>query len=416
MPHRLLLLITATLIPAFAAAETLTWNALAEIATAENPDLKASRAAFEADRASYRAAFNGVMPRLSLSNSYLRSDDDGGEGRWQASGSASIDLFDRSNFAEIRAASAALARSEAAYNDVSSAVLFELRSAFAGLLFAQEQTIVAERIRDIRTRNSRMVGLRYNSGRESKGNMMRARAERLQADSDLAQALRAVRTSKQQVAEALGRQEFETIATTGTLSIVPPPETVPGNIASLAESHPGVIVAAANVEAATAALDRSSSDLWPTLSASYNRSFRGSSYFPNDDPGWSASGVLSIPIFAGGPTALYHGVKAARFNLAAAEEDLRARRIAARGELEAAYAQLAAASETIEIQAAFLEAARQRNAEADIRYSNGLMSYEDWERIVTERVNFERGLIRAQRDAVIAEAAWNRAAGKGFDQ
>ena len=43
------------------------------------------------------------------------------------------------------------------------------------------------------------------------------------------------------------------------------------------------------------------------------------------------------------------------------------------------------------------------------------MTYEDWELIVTDRVNFERSLVQAQRDAVIAEAQWTKAQGKGMD-
>jgi hypothetical protein len=44
------------------------------------------------------------------------------------------------------------------------------------------------------------------------------------------------------------------------------------------------------------------------------------------------------------------------------------------------------------------------------------MSYEDWERIVTERVNFEKSVIQAERDAIFAEAQWDNARGIGLGE
>jgi hypothetical protein len=65
---------------------------------------------------------------------------------------------------------------------------------------------------------------------------------------------------------------------------------------------------------------------------------------------------------------------------------------------------MADATDQIEVQNQFLVAARQRNSEAMVRYSSGLMSYENWEDVVTELVNFERSAIRAERDAMVASS------------
>jgi hypothetical protein len=47
-----------------------------------------------------------------------------------------------------------------------------------------------------------------------------------------------------------------------------------------------------------------------------------------------------------------------------------------------------------------------------LAFGHGQLSYEDWERIVTERVSFERSVIQAERAAVFAEADWDNARGK----
>jgi outer membrane protein TolC len=64
----------------------------------------------------------------------------------------------------------------------------------------------------------------------------------------------------------------------------------------------------------------------------------------------------------------------------------------------------------------YLESARQRNDEATIRYSSGLMTYENWEIVVTDLVNFERSSIRSKRDAVVSEASWEQSIGKTLEE
>jgi len=86
-----------------------------------------------------------------------------------------------------------------------------------------------------------------------------------------------------------------------------------------------------------------------------------------------------------------------------------------RSNLEAAWASFQRAVDQIKVQEAFLKAARQQNSESDVRYSSGLMTYEDWARIVTNRVNLEDSTIQAHRDAAIAEAAWRQAQGLGME-
>jgi outer membrane protein TolC len=181
------------------------------------------------------------------------------------------------------------------------------------------------------------------------------------------------------------------------------------------EEHPSVILSRAQVDSARAALANSRSALWPAITASYSRSFVDREYFPGN-PDWSASAVASLPIFGNGLTAAYFDIRSSKRDFRRAEEELRATREDVRSDLQSAWSEYLRAVDQVKVQSAFLEAARQRNGEADIRYSNGLMNYENWEQIVTDRVNFERSLIQAQRDAVVAEAAWERARGKGIGE
>jgi outer membrane protein TolC len=83
-------------------------------------------------------------------------------------------------------------------------------------------------------------------------------------------------------------------------------------------------------------------------------------------------------------------------------------------DLETVWSAYATATEQARVQAALLAAARQRNAEADVRYNSGLLTYDNWEIIVTDRVNQERQAIQAQLTAATAQAVWENALGKNI--
>ena len=391
----------------------LSWQDLARIALARNPDLASSRRAQEAAEARYRGTFNGYLPRLSLSQKYSQADRSLAASRWQAGADLSLDLFNRGRFYETQAAASGLDLSRVQRRLASVDLRFDLYSAYTGLLYAQEQIRVSRKIRDLREDNAQMVRLKYESGRESKGNSLRAGAELAQAEADLAQAQRDLRASQAELDRQLGRDEFDLQAVTGTLE-VPSLPSLP-DTASLTAGHPQVDLAKAGLSRARADLEGARSSFWPTLSAGYSRSFQGPDYFP-DSPHWSAFGLLSWPLFAGGPTAAYFNLSAARKDLRRQEENLRSARDRVRSGLESAWSDLAAKTDQVRVQKQFLEAALQRNMESAVRYASGLMTFENWELVVSDLVNSEKGVLRAERDAALAGAAWEHSLGKPLEE
>lgn len=390
-------------------SRVLTWQDCVSLASTKNPELLGARRSVAADRARYLGSYNGFLPGLSLTSRYSDSRDASGSSRWSADGTASIDLFNLNNFASVRSASASLSSAEAALRLRSADLRRSLRRAFAALLYSQEQVAVSERILAIRTQNSDLVSLKYESGRESKGNMLRARAELAEARAASAQSLRSLRVARRELGRQLGLDSFEVLIATGTLDAGPlPPAADP---AAIAARHPSVLSREAARRSANAALLSARSEFAPNVRASYSRGRVGPSYFPGRDPGWSASGVLSLPLFGSGLTAAYFDASAAKRELERSEQDLRAARNLVASELELSWADLAFAVDQLDVRRSFLEAARQRNSEASVRYSSGLMSFENWELIVADLVNSERGWVSARRDAVLAEADWNRALG-----
>ena len=392
----------------------LTWEDSVAEASRANPALASSRLSVDASRASYYSSFNGFLPSLTLSNSVSESNSSR-KPSYSASASAGLTLFSAGEAASIRSASAALNSAEASLRAASANLRSSLRQTFSGLLFAQVALDTARRIIVIRRHDADLVTLRYEAGRESKGNMLRAKAQALQAEAAVASAERDLRTARRDMARQLGREGFEAFVASGAFSSAPPPAR-PDDFRELLPLRTDVAIAEAAVRSSKASFDSARSVFWPTLSASYTRSRSGPTEFPNRTSGWSAGASLSYSLFGGGPAAAYLNTKASRLGYERTQSDLAAARQTALSDLENAWSNYADASDQVLVSDALLAAARQRNDEADIRYGSGLMSFEIWEGIVSERVSAERQALSARRSAMDAETSWHRALGRALGE
>ena len=410
-----LLLAMARPAPA-AEPRTLAWEDCVALASAQNPDLKSASFAQQSGRSNYLGSYNGVLPNLSLFNSYGDSNLAGpGTSHWQAGLATSMNLFSAGQIANIRSASATADRATAQLRQASTDLRQTLRGAFLSLLFAQENLAVSQGILALRTRGAEMVTLRYDSGRESKGNMMRANAQRDQAEEELKQAAREVRTAQRTLGRYLGYEEFQAFSATGTLAGDPPPD-LPAEFETLLARRPDVAAENAVVAVAEAGLFSARSPLFPSLTASYSRNVSGTGEFPTGSLGWTALGTLSLPIFGGGPTATYFSVTSAKQTLEKTHQDLRVTRGNALVDIENSWSAYAQDGAQARVAAELLDSARQRNDEADVRYASGLLIYDNWEIIASDRISQERQALQSRLNAATSEARWDHASGRGLTE
>lgn len=386
----------------------LTWQDCVRRASLRNPDLRSALAGMESSRAQYRGSYNGILPKVSLSNSY--SDASSNEKTWQAQGTASLDLVDFGQWANIESASASLKQSQANVKVAATNVLLSLYKAFAGLMYAQEESQVFTNIRDTWKMNSDMINLRYKSGSESKGNNMNTQAQLLQAQLNLTQAGRDNEVAQQQLSQVLGMDEFNALAVTGTWTAAAAPVPHPDLMVLLARL-PQIQAQEAVVAQARAAIHSARSTLLPTLALNYSKGTEGGSEFPTN-PFWTFTGTVNLPLFAGGLTSTYYANQAAMRSYEKAQQDLRSLRNQLLSNLESAWSSYAQAQDQVRVQRAFLEADRQRKAEYDILYQSGLMSFQEWILVVNEYVNFQTSFLRAEQNLILAEAQWRFATGE----
>jgi outer membrane protein TolC len=394
----------------------LNWKDCVSLAVKSNSSLASSRYSLESNKYSYYSSYNGLMPQVSLSHSYSDSDPNiPGTDKWQTAGTARLNLFNKSQIESINTAKALTSQSEAALRQASATVRFNLLRAFYQLLFAQKNIDVSQTIMNMRQDEAQLVSLRYDSGTEYKGNMQRAEAQLMQAKADLAQSLRDLRIAQRTMNQQLGIDDFTVISVTSTLKIQEPSE-LPKDEMSLLSSRPDIGFQAAVVRTSEISLKQAKSSTWPNLSANYSLASQGQEEFSMGSPESSWGVSLSYPLFGSGPTATYYAVEAAKSNLQKAKQDLRTAVNGAILDLETSWSNFSGAVDQAKVQTALLESARTRNDEANIRYDSGLMTYDNWEIIASDRINQERQTIQSQLNALDAQAAWENALGKQLEE
>jgi len=79
--------------------------------------------------------------------------------------------------------------------------------------------------------------------------------------------------------------------------------------------------------------------------------------------------------------------------------------------LEEAWKNFRDASEKVDVQKKFLDAAAERARIADAQYSAGLVSFNDWTIIEDNFVSAKKSFLNARSNLLTAEAAWVQAKG-----
>lgn len=397
------------------AAAVLSWQDCVREAETGNPDFASSRAALRSSMETEKAGGGERFPQVSASAGYTRSERDGSSNSdetatdsYDAGLSARQLLFSSGRLpatldqrrAEVEAAEAALRRA-------AHQVGYDLKSAFAGVLYAQALERLAGQIRDRRDENLRLVELRFDGGREHKGSLLRIKAAAREAQFEVGRAERARAVAQRDLARALGRAESDGLVVEGGYQVASP--QVSPDFGLLAAASPLQDQAEARRRVAAAAVRRARSAFYPELSGTASLTRDGDQFFPGEER-WSVGVALDVPVFAGG--ARRHELAAARADEAQAEADLMSTTYDVRRELEQAHAALVDDVENLGVRQEFLEAAQVRAEIARSQYTSGLLSFEDWDLIENDLISTEKSLLAARRDALLSEAAWDLASGK----
>ncbi len=393
----------------------LTWEACVQEAWTHNADVQTARANRDAAYYQSRSAYSGYLPQLSASTGYSDSNDGattttGTSAPYSASLSLTQNLFAGfQDQAKVAQGAANYTVAEAGLAAAAARLNHDLRSAFAGLGYAQTNVTLTDEIVRRLQENVRLVELRYEGGRENKGSYLLTRATLGQARFEHLQARQALATAQAQLARTLGRPPSDELRVTGAVPGEPPPAQP--DFARLAEQTPDYRQAAAQEKSAAAGVTLARAPFYPSLNLTGTTVRDGDHWFP-DDSRRIVGLTLSVPIFSGGKD--YYDTQSAISNLAAATTGKQSVDRQAVVNLKQAHAAFVESVEKLKVDEDFLEAATTRADIARAKYQNGLISFEDWDRIENDLILRQKTLLQSQRGRVTAEAVWELTFGKGL--
>jgi len=392
----------------------LSWEACVQEAAAGNPELRAARASLEAAGYTAEGAYSGYLPQLSAGAGYTDTSGSAAstttsDTTYSTSVSLSQNLFagfqDRAKIAQGAAnrevAAAGLAAAKAKLSQ-------DLKSAFVGLRYAQDNVILTENIAHRREENLRLVELRFESGNENKGSYLLTKASLAQARYDNLQAQQNLASAQAQLDRVLGRGETGGLEVRGDIPLSEPGKAP--DFRELARQVPDYQQAAAQQKSAEAGVTLARSGLYPSLNLSGSVGRTGDNWYP-DGTHRSVGLNLNVPLYSGGRD--YYATKSAVSSLeaAASNTDTAEHQLAVR--LKQTHASYVESVEKLKVDQAFLDASMTRADIARTKYNNGLMTFENWDIIENDLIQRQKSFLQSQRDRVVAEAAWEQAQGKG---
>ncbi|HNT97299.1 MAG TPA: TolC family protein [Elusimicrobiales bacterium] len=416
MKKLFLLVSLAALAGAPASAEDITWEQCVREALANNPSLSAKRLAIEQNRHTYLSGYNAFMPNISLSHSVSRSGGDSTDAStsWRAGVSASETLFSLKTFSSIRSSKLSYEKAEADYRTESAALRQTLYSAFVNLLFSQEKLAAQKKVLDLRDQNARLIKLKYESGMESRGNMLYAEALYEVAKADTAKAERSLDIARRGLLAAMGTSAYRPLTAKGEFTS-PEYSLDTGDLRPLIEASPRIVSQRKTLGVYEERLLSAKYDAAPSLTASQSMNWSGPYEFP-ERKSWSLGLSLSIPLLANGPTYYRHNTGAARAALKAAEEGLREAVLGLENDIFNYYNEFLNARQTAAAHVKVLEASEERYKESQIKYMAGKISFLDLENIEQNLVDARLNQLEYLKNANTRKLAVENLLGTGLGE
>jgi len=389
----------------------LTLDACLAEAARRQPDIAAAKEAVQRAEFQYKAALSAFLPQLSANASASRSragvsssavvGDD-----YTANLQAQESLYTGGHDTALlnqRRAERDLAREQ--LQQALAQLSADVHTAFASLLYAVDAIAQTTAIVKLRADDAGLVELRYEGGREHKGNLLLMQALLNQARFDEESARRTLGLARQRLARALGREQAVP-AVSGMLTVVAP-EPEP-DYEKLTGSVPSVRMALAQVRAASAGVRVAKSEYFPTISAAAGYGRNDDVFLPQNN-NWSVGVQLNYAFFPGGRNIM--DVRSAQSDERRFGWLLRSQWQQTLVDLQQAYNAWWDAAQQSHVQQQFLQAAELRAEIARSQYTSGLMSFDDWAIIENDLIAQQKADLTARRDAVLAQAAWEKACG-----
>ena len=398
-------------------AEVLTWDACVKEVTTNNLDLKAARENVNVFKYKKRALWSEYLPAVNagLNTSYGDSalSSNTNDILYSASLSVTQNIFSGfQSTGKFKEAEANFESQEAGYRSVIARVSYDLKYAYALVLYAKDYIKLSEDIIKRRQDNLNLVQLRFESGTENKGSLLLAKASLEEAKYDNNLATRLLETSRQQLAAVLGRKELSADVDIDSNIPMSDPEAKI-DLEKVALETPEHQVAVSQTKSNKAKLTVARSAFYPSLDFTGQATQQGTRWpFPNSS--WSMMLGLSFPLFNGGRDLYTTYSASSLFSASMFSQDQTDLQLYYK--LQQSYNNFLDSSQRVGVYKLYVQAAMVRAEIARNKYNNGLLSFENWDIIENDLISKEKTSVQTVRDRHIAEANWLMTQGKGVIQ
>jgi TolC family type I secretion outer membrane protein len=383
-----------------------------ELALEANPAMVQARGQVSIAEAGKRQAIGNWLPSLSANSGYSTNSTErfdertqtfisGANSSYSAGLSASIQLFDGfSRLAENRAANADLASADAALVNQEFQVVLQTKQAFFNALAANELVGVAERSIERAAEQLRISKDKLAAGTAIRSDTLRGQVELGNARLQLLNAQTQRATAEAELARLMGFDESVRPIPDESLFTPAALDTAQLRVEAVSQS-PSVVQADAEVEAAGASVAVARAQYFPTVSASYSRSWSGQEISGLNDS-WSARVSLSWPIFNG--FARESNVTRSRASRDAARAQAEDARRQASAQFTQYLASLMSAEQSLAIAEASRAAADEELRVVQERYRLGMATIID---VLASQISLEQAevdIVRSRLDYLVAKA------------
>jgi len=379
----------------------LSWTEATALAEKNNNQIISAKKQEESSYWSYNRAMTAFFPQISLSLGGSKTNNPSTATLTRSFSygvSASQSLFTGfANLFSLQTAYAQWQQDKANLDNTRSKVYYDMRSAYISLLVAQENVELQKQIVQRRKSNTRMIGLRYNSGIEDKGNYLMTKADEGQSVFQLDSAKRSVELARLRLSQIVGTD-------IATVEDLPLPKSLSGvDYSYLTETSVGYRIAKYALEISDIARRNTLSEFLPSVSVSGSLSKSGNTWPPQTDSSTVALN-MSYPVFPGGSNIADYFINNVNYNKAL--QDFENTKKNLRYTIEQTALALNDGIEKHSADVFTASAGLERGKITQAKYLNGLMTFDAWNRIVNDAVQYQINALNSKKALLIAEAAY----------
>lgn len=400
-------------------ASELKWQDCVNEALNNNTEILSARAQLNYAKANAWAAKSAIFPQISVSGSASRSGSEPASGA--ADSISEIGIAPQNSYStsysygisgrqilfngfqtlnSIKKSNEEIEIAEINYKIASANIRYKLRQAFINLMVAQELVNITEEILTARKKQYIDIKLRYEAGREHKGSFLSAEASLSYAEFENEQAKKNLILLKQELAKELGREDFSELKVKTDFNLNIDTGSQP-NFDVLLNKNYEYILLLKNKKIAEYTAASAFGAFLPSINLTGSLSKRDDVFPPDGNLNWSIGLNLSLPVLDGG--LLISRKNAADENLKQAEKELEYRKKEIYINIQKTWNDFLDSIKSNKIQEKFLNAAKERAKIADVQYSNGLLSFDNWIIIQDNFVNLKKAYLNSQKNLLFSE-------------